>query len=521
MYLPLSFAMFGGVLSPSSLERCPYLSESLNLAIGRLRLLPASLPELTKSIESTLSALGLRLRLRLPVPVKDLSFDFDNRATLCQLRYDEMEYVLDLSYAEPTGRSIEAFYDALLRAEARWLRRSLAECIGQLSSDRKARQLLCEVLDEVYATGARADEMERCGWTPGLCKLMKGALASLYLELTIDFGHLLEPMDYLDYSTLLRDPCYSHSASPVERQEYEIRQMGNLVKRLLGYKETDVGEEDARALYEGLAELLSSLLPELADRPGLWKGVTVLESFLFLLYSGISCQGETPYRLLSDPRRTTEMLDELYRTRYSTHQKMREGRLAAQWIEGKMREYCFGFLQQKLTHCGSLPRYLYGYLQRQLQVYEEHYDSTFVIIEEREKMSIAPMPSSESEEKDSQDLYDALAALGRTVDDKGERLMNEESLNLLKSNFISFRQTGKVEASCCHRIKLPNRHTEALYGIFFEFCRIHKGEKKAYAKFLSLMSEAVVDVDNLMKNSRRYIRAYNAFVEKRQNHSAF
>lgn len=517
MYLPLSFAMLGGVLSPSSLKRCPYLSESLNQAIGRLRLLPGSLDELTKFIESTLSSLGLRLCLRLPSRIKDFSFDFDNCATLCRLRYDEMEYALDISYTEPMGTPVEAFYEALLRAEARWLRRSLAERIERLCSDRKARQLLCEVLDEVYATGIRADEMERCGWTPGLCRLMKGALASLYLELTIDFGHLLEPMDYLDYSTLLQAPCYSHPVSPVERLEYEIRQRGNLVKRLLGRKETDVGKRYACALYEELAALLACLPPELARRPGLWEGITVLESFLFFLHSGIPCREEIPYRSLSDPLRMGEMRDELYRDHYSAHQKMREGRIAAQWIEEKMRDVCFGFLKnrEEWAHCKSLPRYLYGCLQHRLQVYEEHYGSSFLLAEEKKTMPMPPVPSLASEVPDLQEVHILLIAFGESDDGRGNRLISGQSLNCLERYFIAFLQTRRPEQHY-RQIELPNRKKQALYGLFFEYCDTHNGDRELYIDFIRKVFAGAAKDTNLRKNYTHCVNRYKDFVEDRK-----
>lgn len=511
MYLPLSFALLGGALSPSSLERCPYLPESLHLAIGRLRLLPTSLTDLEESIQGALSALGVPLRLHLPVDSPNISFDFDNRAAICRLRIHEMEYAPCLTYAESTGKPIELFYDALLRAEACWLCRSLAGRIEQLASAGKARRLLCEVLDEVYATGVRAGEAGRCGWHPGLCNLLRGALASLYLKLTIDFGHLLEPRDYLDYSMLLCDPCYAHSASPAEWQEYEIRRTGNRVRRLLSTGE-QVDEAKARMLYEELVGQLLALPRELAGRPGLWREVAVLEGFLFCCYSHVAMdEGVPPYRLLSDPGWMARKQEELYASRYAAHQTMGEGRTAAIWLESKMREHCFSFLFANLPCSDSLPRLLYARLHRQLQVYEAHYNAVFTPVDEGGRLAIA---ATGLRVPDPVKIRKAIQALGDATNKKGEQLMSKESQNLLEVNILAFIRGGRPESLHPCRIKICGGRAEVFYGFIFHCCDTFKGEVKKYILFLHSIVDDIPSDTNLKKNRSRYLKAYDKFVEE-------
>lgn len=511
MYLPLSFALLGGALSPSSLERCPYLPESLNLAIGRLRLLPGSPTELKDSIQGVLSALGVSLPLQLPDDPRNVPFDFDSRAALCRLRIHEMGYAPHLAYAEPTGKPIELFYDALLRAEACWLCRSLAKRIEEPSTDGKARWLLCEVLDEVYATGARADEAGRCGWHPGLCNLMKGALASLYLKLTIDFGHLLEPRDYLDYSTLLCDPCYAHPVSSVEWQEYEIRRTGNRVRRLLGTDEK-VDEVEAQRLYEELVRQLSALPRELADRTGGWRKVAMLEGFLFFFYSHIGMDKDVPpYLLLSDASRMAQKQEELYGSHYSAHQTMGEGRTAAIWLEGKMREHCFSFLFADLPCPDSFPRLLYARLHRQLQVYETHYNAVFTPVDEGGRLAIA---ATGLKVPDPVKIHKAIQALGNAKNKKGEHLMSEESQRLLEVNILAFIGGRQPESLQPCRIKICDRRVEIFYGFIFHCCDTFNGEVKKYILFLHSIVDGIPSDENLKKNRGRYLRAYDKFVKK-------
>ena len=261
MFIPLTIAIFSGALSPSCLEGQHYISARLQQATWKLEDLPGESGELTGRLREILSD----WHVDLPCPSFDFlpsasHFpDFNATAALCRLRVEEMEYTLNVLYCEeqPTVRYL--FYSALLRAEARWLKLLLKEKISRLRSDIDARLLLCEVLEEVYGTGVLVDEASRRGLSAELCGQLKGALASLYLELTINFGHLLQSADYMGYRYLFNDARYFHPVRECEVLKYDILQAGNRVKRLVSMDLTERCEADAMRLYADLVALLAGI----------------------------------------------------------------------------------------------------------------------------------------------------------------------------------------------------------------------------------------------------------------------
>lgn len=230
MFIPLTIAILRGVLSPASLAGKGLSSGKLRQAVRMLRLLPDS----AEGVALLLQRVFEECQVHVELPASRFFPSFrhfqrsDDTACLCRLRKDEMEYYfLHLAYGDEPATDQGIFYQALLHAESRWLRLLLQEEISHIYSDADARMLLCEVLEEIYSVGADADEAALRGFMPEVCLQLKGALASLYLNLTVDFGYLLEPLDYLDYHSLLADARYQHSLDAREAWEYDVYQMGN------------------------------------------------------------------------------------------------------------------------------------------------------------------------------------------------------------------------------------------------------------------------------------------------------
>lgn len=512
MYLPLTTAIFRGVLSPSSLGRLHGHSERL---LQATRVLACASGGPAAGVAEALAGLQLSLPLTFPddFPQRGFFSDLHARRVLCRLRTCEMEYELRISYDEPLPAVPAAFYEALLRAESRWLKRELAERVGQACSDHDARLLLCRVLDEVYDTGARVDDARRSGYQPGLCGLLKGAMASLYLELTVEFGHLLEAMDYLDYSHLLRDARYLHPLCEGEQREYDILQTGNEVKRLLCDRVTEASEPEALRLYDKLGSLHAAFNAPSSAGDGLWLGVSVVESFLFFRFSGIRLREEELYVLFSDPLWTESMLEEIYREHYSGHLHLREGRSASDWIDRKLKEHCFSFLKPEVDCRGSIPRRLCGHLRHQRELYERNFARSFGPAVPGKPFPVAPLPWGAPHLPDEKEVHDMFSFL--CVDDgKGERLMSPEHAKLLEQNFCSFLRDGQTYTACHHQIKILKGYAEVLYGLFFHYQQLHAGSKDDYAAFIATMLQADVQCENLKKNSSRYVKTYLDFVKK-------
>lgn len=516
MYLPLTSAIFRGKLSPSSLGGGYGLSERLLRATRELAC-ALGLPDgPAGGVEKVLAELQVPLSLRLSdsFPISYSFSDFNARSTLCRLRGDEMEYALRLSYAGSLPAVLAGFYEALLRAESRWLKQALGERVGQLCSDHDARLLLCRVLDEVYDTGALVDDACRCGYQPGLCGLLKGAMASLYLELTVDFGYLLDEMDYLDYDHLLSDVRYLHPVCRNERLEYNILKVGNEVKRLLTAPVTKFSKLEALKLYGKLSTLHAGFDAPSSVGAGLWRGVSVVESFLFFQFSGIQLCNEGPYILFSDPGWVTDKLEEIYRTHYSDHLAINEGRSASDWIDRKLRERCFSFLRPEVKCRESIPRKLCDYLQHQLDLYEQNFAHSFGPDVPGQQFPTVPVDRYGSHIPDEGEIHKMISFLG-TTDDKGEKLMKNEHVKLLEKNFLSFLRNGQTATTCHHQIQILKGYSEVLYGLFFCYQQRRGGDKNEYATFLASMLDVDVQVENLKKNSSRYMRAYLNFKQNR------
>lgn len=517
MFTPLTIAIFSGALSPSCLEGQRYLTGRLQQATRRLMDLSGTAEGLTAQLREVLADWQVELPLpsflflSSPSPFSD----FDATAVLCRLRMEEMEYVVTVSYDEEPDTPRYSFYKALLRAEARWLDLLLQEQIGRMPGDAAARLLLCEVLDEVYRTGVMIDDACQRGIPAGLCRQLKGALASLYLTLTIHFGHLLQPDDYMDYRYLLSDVSYLHPIRESEALEYDILQAGNRVKCLLGGGITPGHESAALQLYGCLAGLLAGLEPPPHGDARLWRGVTALENFLFFLFSGLPLHEDRLYEALTDPDWINACLTDLCFRQYAGHLHYNEGRGASHWIIRKQKERCLTFLSLQIAHGMSLPRQLRSYLLRRQQLYEENYSRAFISILPAENLSFVPSRPSGAGLPDEGEVHAFLAFLYRVTDSKGTYLMSPEHVQWSEDAFLLFLQSGQVTTLRRNRVKVLRNYAGVLYGLFFHYRQRRGGwDKQAYALFLATVFDADVQPENLISNSSRYIKAYEEFAEK-------
>lgn len=140
MFLPISRSIYCGALSPSALEGHRCTDECLRKDARRLAVLPARLPELTERLADVLRNYGVDFP---PFPAVSLlteadSCDTDFYSPLSLLRGDELDSMLRLSTDMEMLTPTHAFYVALLRAEAHWLKLSLEEQIARLRSDNDA-----------------------------------------------------------------------------------------------------------------------------------------------------------------------------------------------------------------------------------------------------------------------------------------------------------------------------------------------------------------------------------------------
>lgn len=484
--------------------------------------MPGSPGELTKCLREILA--DWHIELLLPsfdiLPSASHFSDFNATAVLCRLRAEQMEYVLSVSYCEEQSSCRYHFYKSLLRAESRWLKSLLKERISLLHSDRDARLLLCQVLDEVYDTGVRVDDACRQGFSAELCGQLKGALASLYLELTIDFGHLLEPTDYMDYRYLLSDAHYLHPIRESERLKYDILQAENQVKRLVCTGATEERGTAALLLYDKLLGLHVSLnLPTQSDA-GLWQGMVVLENFLFLFFNEVLPDEKDLYSHLLDKEWSDACLVDFCTWRYARHLQYAEGRGASQWIFKKLNERCFGFLSPLVTCEVSLPRLVRSYLLQKQELYEQNYSRAFIPIQSGEKLSIASSRSLGAKLPDEGEIHSLLAFLLNGTDANGVSLMLPEHVQWLEEAFFSFLQSGQIGVIHKNGVKILKGYAEVLYGLFFHYQQLRGGDRMEYAVFLATILDVDVQPKNLVSNCKRCMDAYEAFVNKTKLHFA-
>ena len=517
MFIPLTITIFSGALSPSCLEGQRYVSERLQQSTRKLMNLPGSLDGLTDQLKEILSD----WQVDLPVP----SFlflsstspfsDFDATAVLCRLRVEEMEYVATVSYGEQQSTPRYYFYKTLLQAEARWLNLLLKDRISRMNSDHAARLLLCEVLEEVYCTGVAMDDACRRGVSSELCGQLKGALASLYLTLTIDFGYLLQPTDFMDYRYLLNDARYFHPIRESEVQKYDILQVGNQVKCLLSAGITAEHECTAMQLYNKLVGLLAGLEQPPHSDARLWQGVAALENFLFFLLSGLPLHEKNLYGVLIDQAWMSECLNDLCFQQYAGHLHYNEGRGASHWIIRKQKERCLTFLNLLITHDMSLPRQLRSYLLRQQELYEENYSRAFISIQPSERLSFIPSRPLGAKLPDEGEIHAFLAFLYRVTDGNGAYLVTPEHVQWLEDAFLLFLQSGQIAMIHRNKVKVLRNYIGVLYGLFFHYQQRRGGwDKQAYAAFLASIFDVDVQPENLISNSKRYIETYEKFAEK-------
>lgn len=518
MFTPLTIAIFSGALSPSCLEGQSCISGRLQQAAWRLKSVTGALDELTGELRVILSD----WQIELPLPSCDfLSFpyspfaDAEATAALSHVREAEMEYVLSVTYCEEQPLASYTFYDALLKAEARWLKLWLHDCIGRLRSVRHARLLLCRVLDEVYATGVLIDDACRCGLREGLCCQLKGSLASLYLMLTIDFGHLLQPADYKDYRTLLSDASYQHPICKGDALTYDILQSQNRVVKLFSDHHAATAASTYQAatrLYEQQSALFVALGEPFPTDERLCQGIVALENYLFLYLSKLPIREGNLYLQLIDRQWMNDCLNDLCEQQYGGHKSFIEARGASDWVGRRLNDSCLSFLHPKLLGECSIPRCLIGFLHRKERVYHDAFSQVFVPTLPEKQLTMVPSDSIGAGRPDVDEIHRYMAFLHQAKHN-GKRWMTDEQADYLEESFITFLQQGTVNLTCCKKVKVLKDFSGVLYGLFFHYCEL-KGtrSKRECAQFLVTVIDADMQVDNLKKNAVRCIRCYKNYV---------
>lgn len=520
MFIPLTIAIFRGALSPAFLAGKGLSSGQLRQALRQLRLLPDSAEGIALLLRQVLK--DCRVDVELPDSRFFPSFRHlqrsDGTALLCHLRTDEMEYTLHLSYSDRPATAQSLFYDALLCAESRWLKLLLREEIARMQADEDARLLLCGVIEEIYLTGAETDEAARRGIMPEVCLQLKGALASLYLDLTVDFGYLLHPMDYLDYRSLLSDARYLHPIDEREAWEYEVYQAGNEVRGLVASEDAVHREQEAMHLYGRMRNLCGDM-GELTSSSPLCSGMILLENYLFCLLCDFLPDKEKRIRTLFDSEKAARWGIELRDNYYSDHLGSTEGRSAGYCVQKRLDECCFAFLSPKLWGEGSIPRMLRAYLLRNKELYEENYACPFLPVKTGAALTTVPIAATGIGNPLPGEIHALLGFLDymtvKADKNTGKKKGPERKptpAKLLENLFFSFLCDGTINADYYKSVVICAGRLEVVYGAIFHYQEKRGGRREDYAKFLlAVCADADTKVDTMVSNVARYKDAYEEY----------
>lgn len=528
MYLPISRSIYCGALSSSALEGHCCTDECLRKDTLRLALLPATLPQLIELLTDVLRNYGVdfpAFPFSSSLPQADLG-DADHYSPLHALRQDELDSLLRLSADTQKLALRHAFCDALLRAEARWLKLSLEEHIARLRSDNDARVLLLRILHEIYTLGSQV------GIDSGSINV---SLATLYLDLTIAFGFLLRPTDYLDFHDLLCDPHFRRCMLPDEEQKYTILLDENRVKALVNGLEVRFLEDQffvARAaspadasmlaeragrLYEELSVLIAGLSFVPAARHRLLRGVTALENHLFFLYSGIQPEAGNCFARLTDGNWIALHYYNLRSGRYADDKRYVEARSAYDWVTAQLNEPCFAFLHPGIALRDSLPRLLHAHLLERKKLYAEHFASSFAPVQPGEDLSVMCKQPDASLAVDETEVHGMLGFLYEQSTSWLSQPVQAKSLEIFFCHFL--RTHTIITISATEKIKIRNGCFELLYGMFLYYCSKRGVRAEECAKFLAEVFETQATLQTFYKNgTHRYIQKYTAFCrENSQN----
>lgn len=419
-----------------------------------------------------------------------------------------------LTYVDLPDTPLHRFYDTRLQSEAFRLKERLNRQVALCPSEVDARLLLCRVLEELYDTGVRMDEAVRRHVQPQLCGLLKGVLASLYLELTVDFGHLLDEGDYSDYRCLLADVRYRHPVDEDEALRYDIMQKGNRVKRLSREPDTARCEEQASRLYAELLPLLARLNRTQEQEPALWQGVVALENLLFLLRGPYRPADALHYELWVDEQWMQGCLSHLRDNHYDGHLGYSEARGAAQWVMRKLDEPCLAFLSPRVPGKASLPRRLRSYLLDLQALYEQNYAASFVPVCPDGKLVMVGVDGRIPSRPDAAEVHALLEFLRVKRDKTGVRLMTDEHVQWLEEDFLAFLQGAALPVEHLNRVKIRSGYAEKVYGLFYHYVKVKKGDKRGCWVFLSSILDVDTTAEDMYKNSARYLKAYLAFAKE-------
>lgn len=521
MYLPISLSIYCGALSPSVLESRRCTDDCLRKDIRRLAVLPATLPELIELLTDVLRNYGVDFPAYtfISSPPQADFCGADLYSPLNALRQDELDSHLRLSTDMEMLTLRHAFYNALLRAEARCIKLSLEERIARLRSDNDARVLLLRVLRQIYTLGCQVGIDSVC---------INMSLATLYLDLTIAFGFLLRPTDYLDFHDLLCDPHFRRCILPGEEEKYIILQDENLVKALVNGREVrfleeyfsaaraaspadaSLLEERAGQLYEELAVLVVGLSFVPAAHHPLLRGLTALENHLFFHYSGLQQEGGDRFARFTDGSWISLRYTDLCSSRYGDDKRYVEARSAYDWVTAQLNKPCFSFLHPGITLADSLPRRLYAYLLERKQLYAEHFASSFAPVQPVKDLPVVSLQHDASMAVDETELHSMLAFLYKQ---STSWLLQPAQARSLEVFFVHFLRTHTIiTLSATKKIKIRSGFSELLYGLFLYYCSKRGVKAEECAKFLIEVFETQATLQTFYKNgSHRYIQKYMAF----------
>lgn len=520
MFLPISRSIYCGALSPSALEVRRCTDECLRRDVQKLMFLPSGLTELTKLLSDVLQCYGVELS-SFPTMSYFSGVALDDSelySPICAMREDELDCMLRLVPSMEVLTPRYSFYGALLRGEVRWLKLNLEQQIKMLRSDNDARILLLRVLDEIYSLVGQVGDF------PGGLKVSLGAL---YLDLTIVFGSLLRPTDYLDYHAMQCGMCFSQRILLDEERKYAILQKENLVKSIVNHQEVHfleeqtyhscatcsmaavADEERAGRLYSELATLTTGLPADATCPSRLWRGVTALENHLFFLYSGLSVEEGDHYSMFTDGCWIGNRFIDLRRDCYSRDRDYNVGRAAYDWIDSQLDERCFTFLSPLIAPKDSLPRRLRVHLLKRRGIYKEYFVSLFPPEAEQEELSTVSVRPFSSKVVDDAEVHCMLAFL---YEKSSSWLSQSEEAQRLETLFCHFLHTNKITpVPTKEKLKIRSGYSEQLYGLFLHYCNVRNGDADNYAKFLMEVLDTQVTSQTFYKNGARYTRKYVDF----------
>lgn len=476
-----------------------------------------------------------------------------SRSPLCSAilvgREDEMSGFLT-HYSEPVSPAYD-FICHLLQCEDRWLKLNLRRQLERMSSGYEACSLIIAVLNDIYrcarnihnatllpptddpsAKSLRQIENEVFGL---LCK----SLSTLYLELTVLYGNLLEQAQYMDYNEVTQTACFHHKPFKPEALEYEILLAENRVMQLVNARVSDAA---ALSLYTKLCNKLEEWTHCTRRTPStrMLRGIVVLENYIFALRADCLPTDAHLYLCLGDPCWCDKLKQRLAENQYIADFCNNEARGALISVECQLASFAFSFLHpfdvaafgpSSSLWSASVPRHLHSQLQTRSRLYRENPSATFITrpYPVGGQPLIAPSApvaaSTPASAVNPTSRRDAIEQREKEVRTRLDFLANKEQtllddirqLDYLKDLFCAFLKTGRINPSITEKIKIRSKCRTRFYGLFFYLHKIYLSNMPLldYARFLVNIMESNANTDTLRKGvAKEYIPAFEKHCRK-------